>query len=66
MPPGPGDMAGDPQIAPPLPGIGPYANVDSHLRALAGAAEGFSHAAIGGLEGEIYHVTSLGGTYIPI
>jgi pectate lyase len=39
--------------------VGPYAGVDIHLRGLAGAAEGFGSAAIGGLHGEVYHVTSL-------
>jgi pectate lyase len=38
---------------------GPYAGVDAHLRALAGAAEGFGSASIGGLHGKVYHVTSL-------
>ncbi|XP_071698567.1 uncharacterized protein [Rutidosis leptorrhynchoides] len=37
----------------------PYANVDSTLRSLAGQAEGFGRFAIGGLHGEIYHVTTL-------
>ncbi len=41
--------------------VGPYAGVDIHLRGLAGAAEGFGSAAIGGLHGEVYHVTSLAG-----
>jgi hypothetical protein len=40
---------------------GPYAAADLHLRALAGAAEGFGSAAIGGLNGKVYHVTSLAG-----
>jgi len=40
---------------------GPYAGVDSYLRGLAGAAEGFGHSSIGGLNGRIYHVTSLAG-----
>ncbi|KAJ7519799.1 hypothetical protein O6H91_20G056000 [Diphasiastrum complanatum] len=38
---------------------GPYADVDASLRAMAGAAEGFGHAAIGGVHGHVYHVTSL-------
>lgn len=38
---------------------GPYAGVDTYLRGLAGAAEGFGHSSIGGLNGNIYHVTSL-------
>lgn len=46
---------------PPAMAVGPYAGVDSHLRGLAGAAEGFGHSAIGGLHGEIYCVTSLAG-----
>ncbi|CAM6102821.1 unnamed protein product [Calypogeia fissa] len=37
----------------------PYGDVDRCVRALAGAAEGFGQAAIGGLNGAIYHVTSL-------
>ncbi|KAK9291077.1 hypothetical protein L1049_009264 [Liquidambar formosana] len=37
----------------------PYAQVDSHLRALASQAEGFGHCAIGGLHGPLYHVTTL-------
>ncbi|XP_026414858.1 probable pectate lyase 4 [Papaver somniferum] len=37
----------------------PYSNVDSNLRALAGQAEGFGKCAIGGLNGPIYHVTTL-------
>ncbi|BBN04073.1 pectate lyase [Marchantia polymorpha subsp. ruderalis] len=40
-------------------GVEPYGNVDRCMRALAGGAEGFGHSAIGGLNGEIYHVTSL-------
>ncbi|CAK9230054.1 unnamed protein product [Sphagnum troendelagicum] len=39
--------------------VGPYAEVDNYLRGLAGAAEGFGNAAIGGLHGEVYYVTSL-------
>ncbi|CAK9859016.1 unnamed protein product [Sphagnum jensenii] len=38
---------------------GPYPDVDKSLRALAGAAEGFGHAAVGGLNGKLYYVTSL-------
>lgn len=35
-----------------------------HLpRGLAGAAEGFGHSSIGGLNGNIYHVTSLAGEW---
>jgi pectate lyase len=41
----------------------PYHGVDSTLRSLAGQAEGFGRHAIGGLHGEIYHVTTLEGTY---
>lgn len=41
----------------------PYSNVDSNLRALAGQAEGFGKCAIGGLNGPIYHVTTLAGFY---
>lgn len=37
----------------------PYLHVDSHLHALAGQAEGFGCQSIGGLHGEIYHVTTL-------
>lgn len=37
----------------------PYALVDSSLRALAGQAEGFGRAAIGGLHGSVYCVTNL-------
>ncbi|CAN8259945.1 unnamed protein product [Cochlearia groenlandica] len=37
----------------------PYCNLDISLRSLAGKAEGFGRAAIGGLNGPICHVTSL-------
>ncbi|XP_015690334.2 pectate lyase 4-like [Oryza brachyantha] len=38
----------------------PYAAIaDSSLRALAGQAEGFGRHAIGGLHGDVYHVTTL-------
>ncbi|XP_034593978.2 putative pectate lyase 21 isoform X2 [Setaria viridis] len=37
----------------------PYTTVDSSLRALAGQAEGFGRHAIGGLHGDVYHVTTL-------
>ncbi|KAJ1286124.1 hypothetical protein BS78_03G328700 [Paspalum vaginatum] len=37
----------------------PYRTVDSSLRAMAGQAEGFGRHAIGGLHGEVYHVTNL-------
>ncbi|KAL6853626.1 hypothetical protein ACP4OV_019655 [Aristida adscensionis] len=37
----------------------PYAAADSSLRALAGQAEGFGRHAIGGLHGDVYHVTTL-------
>ncbi|XP_071683593.1 probable pectate lyase 4 [Lolium perenne] len=37
----------------------PYAAVDSSLRAMAGQAEGFGRHAIGGLHGDVYHVTNL-------
>ncbi|KAK9111939.1 hypothetical protein Scep_019458 [Stephania cephalantha] len=37
----------------------PYSHVDLTLRALAAQAEGFGRAAIGGLHGPIYHVTTL-------
>ena len=40
----------------------PYAAVDSSLRAMAGQAEGFGRHAIGGLQGDVYHVTNLHGT----
>ncbi|CAM6022846.1 unnamed protein product [Sphagnum balticum] len=43
----------------PAMAVGPYAEVDNYLRGLAGAAEGFGNAAIGGLHGEVYYVTSL-------
>ncbi|ANM64950.1 Pectin lyase-like superfamily protein [Arabidopsis thaliana] len=39
--------------------VGPYCHVDSSLRSLAGKAEGFGRAAVGGLNGPICHVTSL-------
>ena len=39
----------------------PYLHVDSHLFGLSGKAEGFGSQAIGGLHGQIYHVTSLAG-----
>jgi hypothetical protein len=39
----------------------PYTTVDSSLRALAGQAEGFGRHAIGGLHGDVYHVTTLEG-----
>lgn len=42
---------------------GPYPDVDKSLRALAGAAEGFGHAAVGGLNGKLYYVTSLEGGF---
>ncbi|XP_048568287.1 probable pectate lyase 4 isoform X1 [Triticum urartu] len=41
----------------------PYAAVDSSLRAMAGQAEGFGRHAIGGLHGDVYHVTTLNGTH---
>lgn len=41
--------------------VGPYCHVDSSLRSLAGKAEGFGRAAVGGLNGPICHVTSLAG-----
>jgi pectate lyase len=41
----------------------PYAAVDSSLRAMAGQAEGFGRHAIGGLHGDVYHVTTLEGTH---
>ncbi|KAJ4971029.1 hypothetical protein NE237_004128 [Protea cynaroides] len=37
----------------------PYADVDWSLRALAGRAEGFGRFSIGGLDGPLYHVTTL-------
>ncbi|KAL8217024.1 hypothetical protein R6Q57_023861 [Mikania cordata] len=37
----------------------PYSHVDCSLRALAGQAEGFGRLAVGGLNGAIYHVTTL-------
>ncbi|XP_068318704.1 probable pectate lyase 4 [Pyrus communis] len=37
----------------------PYAHVDSSLRALAAQAEGFGRLAVGGLNGAVYHVTTL-------
>ncbi|PWZ34128.1 putative pectate lyase 21 [Zea mays] len=37
----------------------PYRTADSSLRALAGQAEGFGRHAIGGLHGDVYHVTTL-------
>uniref|UniRef100_A0A0D9V7J7 Pectate lyase n=1 Tax=Leersia perrieri TaxID=77586 RepID=A0A0D9V7J7_9ORYZ len=37
----------------------PYATADSSLRAMAGLAEGFGRHAIGGLHGDVYHVTTL-------
>ncbi|KAK3145607.1 hypothetical protein QOZ80_3BG0255110 [Eleusine coracana subsp. coracana] len=37
----------------------PYPDADCSLRALAGCAEGFGRNAIGGLNGAVYHVTSL-------
>lgn len=42
----------------------PYAHVDSSLRALAGQAEGFGRAAIGGLHGSVYCVTNLAGGFL--
>jgi pectate lyase len=41
----------------------PYATADSSLRVMAGQAEGFGRHAIGGLHGDVYHVTTLEGTY---
>jgi len=43
--------------------VGPYCHVDSSLRSLAGKAEGFGRAAVGGLNGPICHVTSLAGKF---
>ncbi|CAI9289640.1 unnamed protein product [Lactuca saligna] len=37
----------------------PYSQVDCNLRALAGQAEGFGRFAVGGLNGPLYHVTTL-------
>ncbi|KAL9239104.1 hypothetical protein vseg_013455 [Gypsophila vaccaria] len=37
----------------------PYPNVDDSLRALSGQAEGFGRFAIGGVNGPLYHVTTL-------
>ncbi|EPS62434.1 hypothetical protein M569_12355, partial [Genlisea aurea] len=37
----------------------PYREADNALRGLAGQAEGFGRAAIGGLNGAVYHVTTL-------
>lgn len=37
----------------------PYSDADSHLRALAGRAEGFGRFAVGGLHGPLYFVTNL-------
>ncbi|CAA3027066.1 probable pectate lyase 4 [Olea europaea subsp. europaea] len=37
----------------------PYSDVDSHLKALAGQAEGFGRFSVGGLHGPVYHVTNL-------
>ena len=39
----------------------PYANVDCNLRALSGQAEGFGRFATGGVNGSLYHVTTLSG-----
>jgi hypothetical protein len=41
----------------------PYRTADSSLRALAGQAEGFGRHAIGGLHGDVYHVTTLDGIH---
>lgn len=41
----------------------PYAHVERTLRGLAGQAEGFGRQAIGGLHGDVYHVTTLDGTF---
>lgn len=43
--------------------VGPYCHVDSSLRSLAGKAEGFGRAAVGGLNGPICRVTSLAGKF---
>uniref|UniRef100_A0A1J3K368 Pectate lyase n=1 Tax=Noccaea caerulescens TaxID=107243 RepID=A0A1J3K368_NOCCA len=63
--------AGEQSLAPPAPppsssspagphmALEPYCHVDSSLRSLAGKAEGFGRAAVGGLNGPICHVTSL-------
>ncbi|KAI5071299.1 hypothetical protein GOP47_0013550 [Adiantum capillus-veneris] len=48
-----------PPIVPPPPHHLPYHNVDVHLQAIAGQAEGFGCHSVGGLHGEIYHVTTL-------
>ncbi|XP_043698388.1 putative pectate lyase 21 [Telopea speciosissima] len=37
----------------------PYSDVDCSLRALAGRAEGFGRFSVGGLDGPLYHVTTL-------
>ncbi|XP_042448012.1 probable pectate lyase 4 isoform X2 [Zingiber officinale] len=47
-----------PRIAQGTPTL-PYAEADDSLRALAGRAEGFGRFAIGGLNGDLYLVTSL-------
>lgn len=39
----------------------PYSAVDTALRGLAGKAEGFGSAAIGGLHGDLFKVTTLEG-----
>ncbi|KAL0699272.1 hypothetical protein Bca4012_055394 [Brassica carinata] len=39
--------------------VEPYCHVDSSLRSLAGKAEGFGRAAVGGLNGPVCHVISL-------
>lgn len=41
----------------------PYVNADISLRSLAAQAEGFGRCAIGGLDGSLYHVTSLLGLF---
>lgn len=43
--------------------VEPYCHVDSSLRSLAGKAEGFGRAAVGGLNGPVCHVTSLAGKF---
>ncbi|XP_078443862.1 putative pectate lyase 21 [Wolffia australiana] len=39
--------------------LAPYSDADATLRALAGRAEGFGRLAVGGLDGSVYHVTTL-------
>uniref|UniRef100_A0A0E0JQQ9 Pectate lyase n=1 Tax=Oryza punctata TaxID=4537 RepID=A0A0E0JQQ9_ORYPU len=54
-----GQCGGEPPASVEEVAFMPYATADSSLRAMAGQAEGFGRHAIGGLHGDVYHVTTL-------